>query len=107
MAVEISTSEGEGFSVILVRGEVDLSTSPDLRTAILKGCKGADTLGVDLSGVGYMDSSGVATLVEGLKSCAAEKKSFVLVQPSESVMKVLHLSRLDALFDIRDTLEGV
>ena len=104
MTVEISTSDSDGVSVILVRGEVDLSTSPELRSAILKACKLTDTLGVDLSGVQYMDSSGVATLVEGLKSCSAEKKIFVLVQPSESVMKVLRLSRLDALFDIRDSL---
>jgi anti-sigma B factor antagonist len=50
-----------------------------------------------------MDSSGVATLVEGLKACA-DKKKFILVNPSEPVMKVLKLARLDGLFRIQDQI---
>lgn len=106
MSVEITTAEIDTGYVIRVEGEVDLSSSPDLRSVILKGCKTNGVLAVDLSAVGYMDSSGVATLVEGLKSCSGQKKEFVLLHPSEAVMKVLKLSRLDSLFDIRDSMEG-
>lgn len=93
-----------GF-VIRARGEVDLYTSPELRKAILDAVKGRMRLAVDLSGVEYMDSSGVATLVEGLKSCTAQAQEFALVRPSDSVMKVLQLSRLNRLFNIRESLE--
>ncbi len=104
MALELDIREQDGKCLIVAKGEVDLYSSPALRDAILKGAKsGATALGVDLGAVAYMDSSGVATLVEGLKAAGGAGK-FVLVAPSQSVMKVLQLSRLDTLFDIRDAL---
>jgi anti-sigma B factor antagonist len=88
---------------IAVRGEVDLYTSPELRTAIIKAVPVAEGVEVDLSGVEYMDSSGVATLVEGFKSARENSKAFVLLRPSPSVIKVLELARLDAVFEIDRT----
>ena len=103
MALRIETTETDGGQRIKVEGEVDLSSSPELRTAILKAtAKGKGKVAVDLSGVPYMDSSGVATLVEGLKSVCQKGADFVLVSPSAAVMKVLQLSRLDTVFDIRE-----
>jgi anti-sigma B factor antagonist len=106
MALEIDVSQGSGHRVIQAVGEVDLGTSPKLRDAILKCIATAQAVGVDLSNVNYMDSSGVATLVEGLKSCSAKKQTFALVNPSDAVMRVLQLARLDSLFDIRPAMEG-
>ncbi len=86
---------------IAVAGEVDLYTSPELRSAIMNAVPATDAgLEVELSGVGYMDSSGVATLVEGFKSAREKSKTFVLLSPSPSVMKVLELARLDSVFEI-------
>lgn len=105
MALEISKEPGDQAYVIAVQGEVDLYSSPDLRKAIHEGQDHASgTLAVDLSGVAYMDSSGVATLVEGLRAMNKTKSEFVLLQPSNPVMKVLQLSRLDTVFEIRDAL---
>ena len=53
-----------------------------------------------LASVGYMDSSGVATLVEGLRAAKNSGKAFMLQMPSQSVMKVLQLARLDTIFTI-------
>ena len=104
MALQIDRTEKDGDALLKVKGEVDLYSSPELRTAILKGVKAKGDLGVDLSEVQYMDSSGVATLVEGLKMASRENRAFVLVAPSEPVMKVLQLARLDSVFDIREQL---
>jgi anti-sigma B factor antagonist len=105
MALKIEKREQDAKCLIAVRGEVDLYSSPELRGAILKSIpKGKGALGIDLSCVSYMDSSGVATLVEGLKSAKEKGSSFALVAPSTSVMKVLQLARLNTVFDIRDTL---
>jgi len=105
MALNLSESEKNGAWVIHAEGEVDLYSSPPLREAILRGMEAGHTvLAVDLAGVPYMDSSGVATLVEGLKAGGKAGKTFVLLAPSQSVMKVLQLSRLDTLFDIRESL---
>ena len=105
MGLELNQTERNGEWTLSVKGEVDLYTSPELRTAIMKLlAKAKHGLGVDLSQVPYMDSSGVATLVEGLKSARSTQKKFVLVSPSESVMKVLQLARLDAVFEVCDLL---
>lgn len=102
MALELNVSEGDGRATVSVKGEVDLSSAPQLRDAILKAAKTVKSeLAVELSGVVYMDSSGVATLVEGLKASRDPGRTFVLLSPSQQVMKVLQLSRLDAVFTIR------
>jgi len=104
MSLQIDVTDVGGNPVIAVAGEVDLYSSPELREAISEAVPGAkEFLGVDLSQVPFMDSSGVATLVEGLRSTQASNRAFVLVAPSQSVMKVLQLSRLDSVFDIRDS----
>ena len=107
MGLQIEQSEQDGTAVITIEGEVDLNTSPGLRAALLKAAakgKGKSSLAVDLRGVRYMDSSGVATLIEGLKSVREKGGRFVLLAPSNSVMKVLQLSRLDTVFEICETL---
>lgn len=102
MALDIETSEQDGLSIVKVGGEVDLYSSPELRLALKKALPGADKgVAVDLSGVPYMDSSGVATLVEGMRTAKDKNIEFVLLMPSEPVLKVLQLSRLDSIFDIR------
>jgi anti-sigma B factor antagonist len=104
MALTIEETRSGEETMIDVRGEVDLYTSPQLRTAILKAVpKAGNGVAVDLSGVGYIDSSGVATLVEGLRSAKKHGKTFTLVAPSSSVMQVLELTRLDQVFEIRST----
>ena len=102
MGLKIVTYNSPDGSLIRVTGEVDLYTSPDLRKAILKiipTLKG--DLSIDLSGVGYIDSSGVATLVEGLRSARANQTGFVLVSPSQAVRQVLELARLDSVFEVQ------
>lgn len=104
MALELETREQDGRHVIQVKGEVDLYASPNLRAAIMKAIPSAlEGVHIDLSGVEYMDSSGVATLVEGLKTAGQQKTAFALVAPSQAVLKVLQLSKLDSVFDIRET----
>ena len=104
MGLEIEIRDEGEWRIIATRGEVDLSSSPELRKAVLEAVADAGSISVDLSGAAYMDSSGVATLVEGLKAASERNQAFVLLKPSKAVMKVLELSRLDSFFDIRDTL---
>lgn len=101
MSLNLEVQESSGISVLKTAGEVDLYSSPQLREALLamiNQCPGAAA--VDLSGVPYMDSSGVATLVEGLKAAGQRGKEFRLIAPSPPVLKVLQLSRLDSVFKI-------
>lgn len=103
MPMELSEDENNGVHAISVKGEVDLYNSPALRAAITKAVPAAPKgVHVILGEVEYMDSSGVATLVEGLRAAMERNVEFVLVAPSQSVLKVLQLSRLDTVFTIRD-----
>jgi len=102
MALNIKREVSSDETVISVAGDVDLYTSPELREAVLKAVpRAAGRVAVDLSGVNYIDSSGVATLVEGLRSARKHAKGFVLVAPSQAVTQVLELAKLDSVFEIR------
>ena len=104
MALDLSQVEQDGHCIVMAKGEIDLYSSPQLREAILKAAKATKgKVGVNLHEVAYMDSSGVATLVEGLQA-AGGADSFLLVAPSQSVLKVLQLSRLDSVFTIVEQL---
>jgi anti-sigma B factor antagonist len=101
MPITVETTDTGEETAIKVVGEVDLYTSPDLRNAISKAlAKGTGPLRIMLDEVTYMDSSGVATLVEALRSADRADIEFILASPSKAVMKVLQLSRLDSVFTI-------
>ena len=101
MALELNHHVEENAHVLRVSGAVDLYSSPELRKAVQTMlAQAGDRIHIDLSAVEYMDSSGVATLVEGMRNAQANNVAFVLYAPSDSVMKVLTLSRLDSVFDI-------
>lgn len=102
MGLKIDTEKSPDGLLIKVSGEVDLYSSPELRKVILKSVpSGKGDLAIDLSGVTYIDSSGVATLVEGLRSARENGSGFVLVMPSPAVTQVLELARLDSVFEVR------
>ena len=103
MNLDIDQTMKDGKCVIVVRGEVDLNSSPELRTALTTDMpNGTQGIAVHLGEVAYMDSSGVATLIEGLRDATAKKIDFVLIAPSQAVFKVLQLSRLDSVFTIQE-----
>ena len=98
-------TEDRGAVVVAFEGDVDLQTSPEARKALLDCVdKGAPVL-VDLSRVGCIDSSGVASLVESYQSARKSGQTLVLVAVSEGALRVLRLARLDKVFTICDTLE--
>jgi anti-anti-sigma factor len=89
-----------GDHVLLVQGEVDMESAPRLLDEIQHGLKrGARTV-VDLAGVAYIDSSGIAVLVQGLKTAMKRGTEFVLRAPSAQVAAVLKLAQLQQLFRI-------
>jgi anti-sigma B factor antagonist len=106
MALEVKQREHAGTCIIQAEGEIDLYSSPALRETLLKAIpNAAKKVCVDLSGVAYMDSSGVATLVEGLKAATKASIAFALAAPSPPVMRVLELSRLNTVFTIQESPE--
>lgn len=103
--METSLDQNGNFAVLRVDGEVDFHCSPDLRARILETLDGEGDLILDLSGVSYIDSSGIASLVEGLQAAKAKGKQFMLANVQDAAMQVLKLTRLDAVFAIHDTVD--
>lgn len=93
--------EDNAASTVVLTGDIDLEHSPQARTALLATVKKGRPVIVDLSAVTYMDSSGVASLVEAFQKARAGKIEFSLLTPSDQVRKVLTLARLDKIFTIR------
>lgn len=93
-----------GFTVVALSGEVDLHYSPEARKQILGQLNDSNNVLVDLSGVSYIDSSGIASLVEGFQLARSKKLQFGLVGVSEAAHQVLQLARLDKVFPIKDNV---
>ena len=93
-------------TILDVDGQITFESTPSLREKILGALKAKDrsaVLLVNLSAVAYMDSSGIATLVEGLKAAQAQKANFGLFGLTKNTRNVLELVRLDKVFKIFDT----
>lgn len=88
------------FFLIQVSGDVDMATSPNLRKAVLDCLKKQKGVLVDLASVAYIDSSGLASLIEGYQQARTQNLPFGLVKAPEFVSNVLELARLDRVFPL-------
>lgn len=107
MDLSVATREARDRTVVTVGGEVDLATAPaldDELVAILEG--GSTRLVVDLSGVDFLDSSGLGVLVKALKRTREKDGTLDLVVTSERILKVFRITGLDAVIPIHATLDG-
>lgn len=92
--------------IVALDGEVDLNRAPEIRRLLLDCvARGLDVL-VDLSGVSYIDSSGIASLVEALQEAGKKGIGLGLVAVSEDARKVFQLARLDKVFAIHPDLDA-
>lgn len=97
-------SEGQQQDVVRLSGNVDLEHSPGIRKTLLEAVAERVNIFVDLSEVTYIDSSGIACLVEALQTARNHGANLGLVAVSRQAMRVLELARLDMVFSIHDDL---
>jgi anti-sigma B factor antagonist len=102
----LETDDRGDITVVSVKGEVDLYTAPGLKERIADLVSaGKNRLAVDLSGVEFMDSTGLGVLIGGLKRCKEAGGSLALAAPREPVLKVLAITGLDRVFSIHETVD--
>jgi len=94
-------SEDDGAATVFLSGEIDLESSPRARQALLAAVGRGLPVVVDMGEVSYMDSSGIASLIEAFQKASAAGSGFSLVRVGGTVQKVLALARLDKVFHIR------
>ena len=101
----ISVREFGAARVVDVGGDVDLGTSPDLRQTLFDLLAKTPTLALNLKALRYIDSSGIATLIEVFKDSQRLQKRFVLFGLSPAVEQVFRLTHVNRIFRIVDTEE--
>ena len=103
--MECNLKSEAGFDLLELGGEVDLHFSPKLRETVLASLKAGKPLLIDLGKVSYIDSSGIASLVEGFQAAKTAKLHYGLLNISKTAMQVLTLTRLDKIFDLYSSLD--
>jgi len=104
----LATRETGDRTIITVGGEIDVYTAPLLRDAIseLVG-QGRHDLVVDLTEVGFLDSTGLGVLVGGLKKVRARGGSLELVCQQDRLLKIFRITGLAKVFVIHATADGL
>ncbi|HEX8879334.1 MAG TPA: STAS domain-containing protein [Candidatus Acidoferrum sp.] len=105
--LQISARHLDRTTILDVSGDIDLASSPDLRKALLRELRELriPRVVLNLKAVEYVDSSGVASLVEGLKASRDVGSRLILFGLNTAVREVLQLSKLLKIFEIAETEE--
>jgi anti-sigma B factor antagonist len=105
--LQIAARHLDKTTIFDISGDIDLATSPQLRKAVLHELKDLriPRVVLNLKAVRYIDSSGVASLVEGLKASRDVGSRFVLFGLNTTVREVLQLSKLVKIFEIYEDEE--
>ena len=105
--MKIDARHLDKITIFDVSGDIDLANSPALRKALLRELREIHMPRVvlNLKSVRYIDSSGVASLVEGLKASRDVGARFILFGLNTTVREVLQLSKLARVFEIYENEE--
>jgi len=91
----------EGVAVIGLAGEVDVYTSPRLKQEVVDLLNaGTHKLVVDLTGVEYLDSTGLGVLIGGLKRARERDGDLKLICDNLRILRIFEITGLTKIFDI-------
>jgi anti-sigma B factor antagonist len=101
--MKISIRDVGDAKVVEVQGDVDLGTSPVFRRTLFENLPLAAKLAVNLEAIRYIDSSGIATLIEVLKDSQRLNREFVLFGMNPAVREVFRLTHVIRIFRVFET----
>ena len=97
----------DGKAVVHLVGGLDLQTAGAVKEHLASAvAQGYRHLVVDLDGVPYMDSSGLAALIGGLKATRLAGGDLRLARPTDQTAMVLKLTNLNRILGSYDTIEA-
>lgn len=95
-------------TVVSVSGEIDVFTAPQLREVLMAAIEGGSRrMIVDLEGVEFLDSTGLAVLVAGLKRVREAGGDLHVVCTRDHILRVLELTGLDKVLAVHASLDSV
>ena len=101
-SLEISVERHGTEAVVYLNGRIDVDCSPDLRDRLLAILSEQPSLGtviVDLAAVPYIETSGIATLIEALRAARHRQINFRLQSLSGAVLRLFEVTGVLALFE--------
>jgi anti-sigma B factor antagonist len=99
------TRRGEAV-VLRLRGDLDLKTAPNLRVQLADLVRRCDAdVVLDLEGVAFIDSTGLAAMLNALRRLTRANRRLMLVCPDGPVLRILRLTRLDGTFAVHEFVE--
>jgi len=102
---QFSEEVHDGQTVVRVAGDLDLAAVEDF-VEVVRACLGrSEGVELDLGGVSFIDSSGLGALVRSRKEAESQDKTLRLSNVSETTHRLLNLTGLAEVFDIRTNLE--
>ena len=104
-SVNMTTRECDGHVVVVLYGELDVADAADIAAALALVAASAADIIVDLAGLGFIDSSGVAALARGRKLARHAGGDLLLAAPRREVLRVLTLTRLIDVFPVHASVE--
>lgn len=107
MELSVSRPTSGDIPVVSVTGEVDVYSAPALKDNLTELIKsGVTSIVVDLSGVAFLDSTGLGALVEARSATTEAGGSLPLVCSQERILKLFSITGLDGVFGIHATVES-
>lgn len=104
--MKIELTNYSSNTVIAISGEIDMNSSPELRARLLELINNKPpVLFIDFTSVSYIDSSGIATFVEGLKGMMpyGGRLKFVSIPPK--IAEIFGFAKLDKVFEIHGSMD--
>lgn len=107
--MKVDFLEDNDISIFRVQGDIDINTAPEIKVSLDRKMGDSDNkIVINLADVGYIDSSGLATLVEILKNLRARGGSLKITNVPVKVRGLFEITKLDKLFDlVSDEKEAV
>ncbi len=98
--ISVQVTQADSEAIVHIAGRITIDSSPQLRMALLRllGREAGTVVVIDLSKVPYLDTSGIATLLEGLKAAQERSVKLRLVGVSGRVRMLAELLELPKIF---------
>ena len=103
--MQISVTDFDRFKIIKLSGEVDLHNSREVKKVLMQNIEDMFHLLIDFAELEYIDSSGMATLVEVFNLSKTKKLDFHIIGAKDAPLQVLQLTRLDSVFSLLQNAE--
>lgn len=107
MEFSVAQQEVGGFPVVSIKGEIDVYSAPQLKDALteLLGA-GSSAVVVDLTDVGFLDSTGLGALVAARTSATDADIRLPIVSDRDRILKLFRITGLDGVFEIHPTVDA-